>query len=143
MTDESDRGHALVDELIVRNSEGDQFTHHVPIDWPIEAWRILLEAKSAKWDIESLHFWLAGHVNAPDEIVRTLASSPFTRVRWRIARKRNLPADLFAFMASDEDEGVRSSLAENKKTPRDVLIMLNSDASESVRRVVKLRLSHE
>lgn len=136
-----DHAHRLVSEIIAHNSAGDQFTHSVPPDWPIEAWRILLKAKSDQWDTENLHFWLAGHVNAPNEVVRALAASPTMRVRWRIARKRNLPLDLFALLAGDEDEGVRSSIAENKKTPHEVLVRLISDPSESVRRVVELRLA--
>jgi hypothetical protein len=136
----SDRIHELVDELMASNSSGDQFGHSVPSDWPLEAWLLLLDSRSSQWDTESLHFWLAGHVNAPEQIVRILAGSPHMRVRWRIARKRKLPVDLFEVLAHDEDEGVRNSIAENKKTPREVLARMLADPSASVRRLVEARL---
>jgi hypothetical protein len=132
---------SLVSELMSRNKIGDQFSHDVPPDWPIEAWRLLLGEKSDQWDTESLHFWLAHHVYAPDEIVRILAASPSRRVRWRIAQKRNLPLDLFEMLATDHDEGIRRSVAENKKAPRDVIEMLRADPSESVRRLAESRLA--
>lgn len=69
----------LVAELVARNSIGEQFTDDVPPDWPLEAWELLLDAKSNNFDTESLHFWLAGHVYMPYEIVRTLGKSPLYR----------------------------------------------------------------
>jgi hypothetical protein len=133
------KAQALVDKLLEKNKVTDQFSEPVPDDWPIEAWRLLLNAESECWDIESLHCWIAHHVNAPEEIIRTLAKSPYRRVRSWVASKRNLPKDLFAVMAQDEDETIRSRIAQNKKTPLKVIESLKDDPEENVRRVVRYR----
>lgn len=132
---------ALVDELMMKNKVGEQFSHNVPSDWPIEAWHLLLNVESEFWDTESLHFWVAGHVYTPEEIVRILAMSSYGRVRCRIADKRNLPKDMFATLAKHEDEGVRSCIAQNKKTPLEVVKSLKNDSSEIVRRIVNFQLA--
>jgi hypothetical protein len=141
MTITPQQAQTLVDELVTKNKVGDQFTHNVPDDWPIEAWRLLLKAECECWDTENLHCWIAGHVYAPEEIVRTLAQSPVRRVRWRVAEKRNLPKDLFAVMAKDDSEGVRQCIACNKKAPLEVIESLKNDPAETVRRLVKNRLA--
>ena len=136
----AEQTNALVHELMVANSMGGQFTHDVPDGWPIDAWRLLLETTSEQWDTESLHFWLAGQMLAPDEVVRILAASPLMRVRWRIATKRRLPVDLFAVLAADDDEGVRNAIAQNTKTPRSILLGMRADRAEEVRRLVERRV---
>jgi hypothetical protein len=140
MTITPQQAQALVDELVMKNKIGDQFTHSVPEDWPIESWRLLLKAECECWDTENLHCWIASHVYAPEEIVRILAQSSEWRVRSRISEKRNLPKDLFLVMAKDEDEGVRQHVARNKKTPLEVVESLKNDPAETVRRLVKMRL---
>jgi hypothetical protein len=140
MTTTQQQAQALVDELMERNKLGDQFTHSIPSDWPIEAWHLLLTVESELWDMESLHRWIAGFVYTPEEIVRILARSPNWHVRSNVASKRNLPKDLFALMAKDEDEAVRGSIAQNKKTPMEILQSLKDDPTETVRRIVQFRL---
>lgn len=132
---------ALVEELIEKNKLTDQFSEPVPEDWPIEAWRLLLNTESECWDTESLHCWIAHHVYAPEEIIRVLAKSPYRRVRSWVASKRNLPKDLFEVMAQDKDETIRSRIAQNKKAPLKVVESLKNDPAESVRRVVQYRLT--
>ena len=75
--------------------EGDKDTPCFPHDWLEEHWLILVR------DHASLHFWVAHQPRAPEVVVRSLATSEDTRVRWRVAMKRNLPADLFVTMAKD------------------------------------------
>jgi len=130
----------LVNCLIDENSSSDSFNDAIPSNWPIEAWRILLDVRSEKWDLAHFHTWIAGHAYAPEEIVRMLAKNTERRVRMRVAEKRNLPTDLFLELAKDCDEGVRQSVARNKKTPKDIMRYLENDRSNAVRDLVKLQL---
>lgn len=132
----------LVNCLMHKNSSSDAFDHAIPSGWPIEAWRILLDVRSSKWGLDCFHVWIAGHVYAPEEIIRILAKNTERRVRMRVAEKRNLPSDLLWELARDCDEGVRQSVARNKKTPVKILEYLADDQSDAVRGLVKLRLEN-
>lgn len=130
----------LVNWLIHENSSSNTFNHAIPSSWPIEAWRMLLDVRSEKWDLAHFYTWIAGHTYAPDEIVRILSKDTERRVRMRIAEKRNLPNDLFHELAKDSDEGVRQNIARNKKVPKDVVRHLENDQSYAVRNIAKMRL---
>lgn len=131
----------LVSRLIQENKHSNEFTSPIPENWPIEAWRLLMQTDSELWSTESLHMWIAGHTYAPEEVVRILSASPSERVRWRVASKRNLPKDLFSVLASDECDGVRQSIVRNRKAPLEVLENLRNDPSLVVRKLVEMRLS--
>lgn len=100
----------------------------IPRDWPDEHWSVLVEM------YPEMRYWVAHQPYAPEAVVRALVHADDSRVRARVARKRNLPPDLFPLLASDPEIEVRMAVASNAKAPLELVESLSLDASPDVSR---------
>ncbi|NGN91647.1 hypothetical protein G5C66_02690 [Nocardioides sp. KC13] len=101
---------------------------------PAEVWLEVLQRAPEHADTVALNKAL------PLTVLRVLAKSEDSRVRFAVVQKKRLSSDLLTQLATDPDEGIRLAVAEHRNTAQSTLRTLATDSWDRVRDAAERRL---